>query len=180
MEVSSRQLWPKERNSSRGEGGVTLQERGVHTAGGTAGVRGVHTAGGTAGVRGVHTAGGGVCGYSRGTYVPLISLLLLTPLRAVQMSDSNIKLREELDQAHSTTRRLNEEVLRLSGELSTSRQRLDAKEREWEEKLKVHSYIHTYVHIYIHCIITYIHAYLSTYVHMCMYVYACFWPFCTR
>ena len=59
----------------------------------------------------------------------------------MQLSDSNIKLREELDQTRNTTRRLNEEVLRLSGELSATRQRLDAKEREWEERLKVHTYV---------------------------------------
>ena len=55
----------------------------------------------------------------------------------MQLSGSNVKLRDELDQARSTTSRLNEEVLRLSAELNAARQRLDAKEREWEERLKV-------------------------------------------
>ena len=80
----------------------------------------------------------------------------------MQLSDSNIKLREELDQARNTTTRLNEEVLRLSGELKATRQRLDAKEKEWEERLKVHTIragdyctVHTYVHAYMYiCVYT--------------------------
>lgn len=85
--------------------------------------------------------------------------------RAVQLSDSNIKLREELDQARNTTARLNEEVLRLSGELNATRQRLDTKEKEWEEKLKVCTYL---------CSIwagDYCAVHVRTYVHMCVCVY---------
>ena len=102
----------------------------------------------------------------------------------MQLSDSNIKLREELDQTRSTTRRLNEEVLRLSGELSATRQRLDAKEREWEERLKVHTYVCSayllrmyieyvrtlHVHRLLYCIHTTLYMcvcmYIRTYVHM--------------
>ena len=72
-----------------------------------------------------------------------ISTNWYTPHRAVQLSGSNVKLRDELDQARSTTSRLNEEVLRLSAELNAARQRLDAKEREWEERLKVRTYMCT-------------------------------------
>ena len=75
----------------------------------------------------------------------------------MQLSDSNIKLREELDQARNTTTRLNEEVLRLSGELNATRQRLDTKEKEWEERLKVHTIqagdyctVHTYMYICVY------------------------------
>ena len=105
----------------------------------------------------------------------------------MQLSDSNIKLREELDQTRNTTRRLNEEVLRLSGELSATRQRLDAKEKEWEERLKVRTYVHTYVcascvrtcstcilYMYIDCCTVYtlhcICVYVRTYVHMYAHV----------
>ena len=69
--------------------------------------------------------------------VPVSVSSLCVPHRAVQLSGSNVKLRDELDQARNTTSRLNEEVLRLSGELNAARQRLDAKEKEWEERLKV-------------------------------------------
>ena len=133
---------------------MLLGEGRAHHWGTAAGVRGVQT-------RGVWVQHGT---YVR-TYVPSISLSPLTPLRAVQMSDSNVKLREELDQAHSTTQRLNEEVLRLSGELSAARQRLNAKEREWEEKLKVHTYMHTCIRTYVS---TYVH---HTYICVCLHMF---------